>query len=160
MTIIPKRDKEHPALAIGLESIVNGKEYLTIDYDVPVPHAIARTIVLHQKFPFLHSAFVFGTQNGASVRFYFDFMPREKILKILEVSECDPNYLKMVREHGCSYRTAGKWSHNDLYFIGEIPNKNAKPLAKKWQQIGESLIKLANILRVDFPKQYLLGVTK
>lgn len=118
-------DAELHGFAIGFNSFVNREKdlhILMLDYDTKDLNKVESSIQEIMNFWKLSDAYLYSTNNGYHVFFYFDIMPYARCRMIINYAKyVDPMYKHISRfyDHK-TIRVAGKYKHHDISFLKVI----------------------------------------
>lgn len=150
------REKEK-ALAIGMSGMVNSKYLPLLDYDNKAFGEVASNVAWLQQTFNLHQCSVYKTRNGFHARFFYDpHFNFSQVLKIVQASDSDPNYKKLVKKtERCINRVSGKYCGNDISHFADL---GSKPNDDYTVKVGDSVKKLFEIMhrRRIVPLDFLL----
>ena len=123
--------------AIGITSDVgSGMHIVQLDYDGKTLDEVEKDVnYLIEEFS-LGEAFLYKTNHGFHVKFYYDEITYKKYQKILCDSACDESFVLNTTYDGYStLRLCGKYKgKNDIKFVKTV--KSIKFIGKRQKKIG------------------------
>ena len=156
-------DAELHGFAIGFNSFVNREKdlhILMLDYDTKELENVENSIQELMNFWKLSDAYLYSTNNGFHVFFYFDMMPYARCRMIINYAKyVDPMYKHISRfyDHK-TIRVAGKYKEHDIRFLKVIkgprsPSADELELGELKLKEHDQLLGLHDMLNKDRLKE-------
>ena len=143
--ILVEAKEKDKALAVGMAGMVNSKYLPLLDYDKKAFGEVVSNVAWLQQTFNLHQCSVYKTTNGYHARFFYDpHFTFEQVLKIVQASDSDSNYKRLVKKTGrCINRVSGKYCGNDICHVTDL---GAKPTDDYSVKVGDSVKNLFEIM--------------
>jgi len=167
----PTRPIHEQMLTGGVISKVPGTNLhpLFIDYDRMYIKQVKREVKELQKKHKLGDAHLFSSvPDSFHVKFFYDWFPFNRMLKIVKSIEEEPGYPMIVERQGyTTLRTCSKWDKRIPVYKGRIASPYQKYKTKRELDWGDmlrmavlTLLDIKHFKMMDFRKGEVLGLTK
>ncbi len=167
----PTRPIHEQMLTGGINSKVPGTNLhpLFIDYDRMYIKQVKREIKELTERHKLGDAYLFSSvPDSFHVKFFYDWFPFNKMLKIVKSIEEEPGYPMIVKKQGyTTLRTCSKWDKRIPVYKGKIASPYQKYKTKRELNWGDmlrmavlTLLDVKHFKMMDFRKGEVLGFTE
>lgn len=166
----PTRPIHEQMLTGGINSKVPGTDLhpLFIDYDRMYIKRVKREVKELMEKHKLGDAYLFSSvPDSFHVKFFYDWFPFNKMLKIVKSIEEEPGYPMIVKKQGyTTLRTCSKWDKRIPVYKGRIASPYQKYKTKRELDWGDmlrmavlTLLDVKHFKMMDFRKGEVLGFT-